>query len=292
MSNSNEHISIFEELVRILFLYGKPGKPGDRSSIYDSVKITHVPHEEKSEKLIDELIKYHTKLNTRKGFRWYLPIGIVSGLLLFFMVYYQFNKNDVAEVDKEFYEKKERKPVNRDTVKVITGIKDTNTAENKTPKNRMVKEKRSEKETVVIVSDKKDSITTPAETKDSTTVFEETPVFPEGSYCFLPVNFHFFFKKKSVKPDEKYVTELASLAERMIDCYNLKEIEIKGYYTQNLLLFNNKKLVTERITELKKELKKLNVPSRTLRKAKIELIKTEKNDNPETAESIEIILSE
>jgi hypothetical protein len=114
---------------------------------------------------------------------------------------------------------------------------------------------------------------------------------PRSYYCSLPQKFSFCFKEKAYQFDEQYNPDITEIAEKIRNCRNLDKIEIIGYYTQKFLIFNNKKLTTKRINEIKNEILRQDVSSRALRKSEINLIKFDKTNNPELSQCIEIILN-
>jgi hypothetical protein len=301
MSSQKKHINIFDEIVRVLILKNRPHKKqfGDIVPTFDT---TYIPSREKYERTINELISHQNKINRRKTkHKIFYTILSTALILLSALLYIQNHKTYIKQNEEVILNQKENLSLGKDSVlsesdTTIDRIIQSNSTEPNISLSVKQPDRDSLKIVVIDTLHKKiyqsDTIVKTVEITDTVKINHyETIVKPEG-YCQLPKVYRIPFDEKSVYIDEKYYNDISELAKNILECQNLQKVEITGYYTQRFLFFSNKKLVQERIENIKEEIKNHNVSSRMLRKSQENLIKTTKSENQESTQLVEIVLKD
>ena len=301
MDDQHTHIDIFEELIRVLEL--KRQSLGENmGNVVLSADYVYSPGKEKSEQLIRELIAYQKKIKPRRRFRTYFFAVLIPGLLLLStFLYLNDHRPNRKQNEQPSLDQAQSLPRRKDSVNTGSDITVKYIPPVRTRHAVFHKPKRSERDTVRIeIPDTvhKTIYQTGAAVKkviiaDTNKANPSAANVNHGYYCSLPGKYKFSFEKGSSAVSDQNDQDIKEIAEKILNCRNLNKVEITGYYSQRFLFFNNKKLVNERINEVKKEIKKHQVPSRTLRaNSEEKLIKCDKSDSLDLSHIVEIILSE
>ncbi len=295
MSNMGKHIDLFEELIRIHSLANEPEQK-QIESLFSGVEITHYPPAGKTQQLIDELTHYHHKINKRKREKCCLWLAIFSVLSLLFALlinlpYIPLKKEKVAlqnHVENKIV-------ISNDSIipKAVSPIKDTIRKEKPKPFVSVKRIQKNDTNIIVVIDTLKQTIiemdTVHHQLIITDTVYDNKVLkdTDHGYICQLPDTYTFVFDKNSALLYNSYSQKLDSLALQIINCQNLKKVNISTYYTRRFLFFTTKKLALQRVGEIKNQLKDRDVSVRILKKADLIGVKKRKS---ELANRVDILL--
>lgn len=303
MSSQKKHINIFDELIRVLNLKKHTLKHKDVvDDIMPSFDIKYTPGNERSQEIINELIVYQSKINRRKAIHKLYYSLLISGVLLLsiLLCVRSLKRNEEKNQNIPFNQEQNLYQKNDSALSAPDTIKDTNNQRDKDRTNISYRIKQIEIDTIkILVTDtvhkkacRLDTLVKKLIITDTIHVNPYEPEINSGNYCLFPQRYRIQFDERSAFVDEKYNNDIVELANNIHNCQNLHNVEIIGYYTQRFLFFNSKKLVQERIENIKKEIMKHYVSSQTIRESKENLIKTTKLDKLDSSQCVEIILKD
>lgn len=293
MKDKKKHIDLFEELIRTLPLK-KCFSHEAMDDIVASVDKKFIPANKKTEQLFDELEDYYKSQKPSRKF----PI-VLWLLFTFIILIGVFVLVPKKETEPQPVEIMQDSAQIIEISKRIEIIKRTDSLINKTKKTQ------EQSQTIFITIDTIDldhqELRDTALLNDSafektidtkTTFKEKADTLSSYQYgnCNLPQKYTFLFSTKSIIIKETYKDDLAEIASKIINCPNIATINIKVFYTRRFVFFSNKKLASERINNILKNLKRNEVTIKMLRKRQIEFVHIQKNEYTDSFEKVEILL--